>query len=104
MLKQYRASSAALSLRPRRPSRAPLRSHHRQANQQEDIMPNLPCRLLAIATLASIGLAAPSAYAFNPQPDPPAKGKAVISDKSIKGGQVTTPNLGNATSKIKGQK
>jgi len=67
-------------------------------------MPKLPRHLLAIAMLASIALAAPSAYAFNPQPDPPAKGKAVISDKSIKGGQVTTPNLGNATSKIKGQK
>ena len=68
-------------------------------------MPNLPCRLLAIATLATIGLAAPSAYAFNPQPDPPAKSKAVISDKSSKGsGQVIPPNLSNPTSKIKGAK
>jgi hypothetical protein len=68
-------------------------------------MPDLHRHLLAIATLASIGLAAPSAYAFNPQPDPPAKGKAVISDKSSKGsGQVIPPNLSNPANKIKGAK
>jgi hypothetical protein len=67
-------------------------------------MLNLYRHLLAIATLTSIGLAAPSAYAFNPQPDPPARSKAVTNDKSIKVSPITTPNLGNATSKIKGQK
>jgi hypothetical protein len=68
-------------------------------------MSNAQLRWFAVTIVAAIalGLAAPMVYAFNPQPDPPArtKGNQVINDKGLnKGGQFTPPNL----DKTKGKK